>query len=161
MPVWVFPFVPLGSSFQNLLLALVPYLLIHIGTGLSFKADLLAAPLVLASFCIFVGGIALTLSSLNVFFRDVGHVMEPVMALLFYATPVFYSRSQPEFSERIRDLLALNPFTHFLEVWRACWLPAYSIHYSQLLICFASSALSATIGAAIYKISKPKIIFKL
>lgn len=161
MPVWVFPCVPLGSSFQNLILALFPYLVIHIGTGLSFKAELIAAPLVLFAFCIFVCGISLTLSSLNVFFRDVGHVMEPVMALLFYATPVFYSRTQPEFSERIQNLLALNPFTHFLEAWRACWLPAYSLNYSQLLICIACSALSATIGASVYKISKSKIIFKL
>lgn len=161
MPVWVFPLVPLGSSLQNLLLALFPYILIHVGTGLSFKVELIAAPLVLVSFCLFVCGISLTLSALNVFFRDVGHVMEPVMALLFYATPVFYSRYQAEFSERVRDLLSYNPFTHFLEAWRACWLPAYQLSVSQLLVCLACSVLSAMVGATVYKLAKPRIIFKL
>jgi ABC-type polysaccharide/polyol phosphate export permease len=161
MPVWVFPFVPLGSSLQNLLLAFGPYLVIHVISGVGFKAEMVLAPVVLVAYAVFIAGISLALSSLNVFFRDIGHVLDPVLALLFYSTPVFYSRFQSEFPERMRHILGLNPFTHFMESWRGCWLPSQPLHFEQLGVCVFFAFLSLSIGGLIYKRAKPKIVFRL
>ena len=54
-------------------------------------------------------GLAPLVASLNVFFRDVGPLVEVVLRLLFYGTPIIYPLSRVP--DAIRPLVVLNPMT--------------------------------------------------
>jgi ABC-type polysaccharide/polyol phosphate export permease len=61
-------------------------------------------------------GLSLTVASLNVFFRDIAQVLGVMFMLLFWMTPIVYSKSRaPETFQRLLDL---NPLTHMVEAYR-------------------------------------------
>jgi ABC-2 type transport system permease protein len=76
---------------------------------------------------VFVMGIALTLSALNVYFRDVQHLIGIVLQLWFYATPIVYPLSRVParaslfgVSIPVRRIYGLNPMVRFVEAYRDC-----------------------------------------
>lgn len=75
---------------------------------------------------LFVFGIGLSLSVLNVYFRDVQHFVAIALQLWFYATPIVYPVSlvphRAEFAGvgiPLRRLYDLNPMVHIVEGYRA------------------------------------------
>ncbi|MCB1886651.1 MAG: ABC transporter permease [Rhodocyclaceae bacterium] len=62
---------------------------------------------------VFSCGLAFLTSSLQVFLKDVEHVLAPVLMVMFYATPVLYPLSRVP--EPYSIAMALNPAAHVLE----------------------------------------------
>ena len=73
-----------------------------------------------AVMAIAVAGIALALASLQVFVRDVEHVLMPVLMMLMYLTPILYPLSLVP--ERLRGWVSANPFTWLVGRLRAALL---------------------------------------
>ena len=76
---------------------------------------------------VFVTGVALMLAVLNVYFRDVQHLIGILVQLWFYATPIVYPLSVvPRRAEvfgwdiPLRTLYELNPMVRFVEAYRDC-----------------------------------------
>src|SRR5215831_680497 len=72
--------------------------------------DLLWFPVIVAIQLLLTLGLALLVSSLTVHFRDVRDLLQNLLTLWFFATPIIYPISQVP--PRVRQLLNLNPFTH-------------------------------------------------
>ena len=87
--------------------------LFQIGLGWS----LLLLPVVLATQIIFLAGFSLLFSTLNVFYRDTGIIMESLMLAWFFLTPVFYL-PQDLFPEWQRLLYVVNPVASVLASYR-------------------------------------------
>lgn len=62
---------------------------------------------------IFTSGLSLFLAALNVKFRDINFMVQALVPLWFYATPIVYSLSL--MPESIRVLFYLNPMTFLIE----------------------------------------------
>lgn len=69
-------------------------------------------------------GVALLLSTINVYFRDIQHIWEVIMQALFYATPIIYPLSMiqtqlgPEnagLAQLIEKLMLLNPAAQVIQ----------------------------------------------
>lgn len=81
-------------------------------------------PVVLALLIVFSLGVALMLSVLNVYYRDVQYLVTILLQLLFYCTPILYSIDLvPETLGPVpaRQLIQLNPITQFVEATRDCF----------------------------------------
>lgn len=80
----------------------------------------LALPLVFGLQLLLILGAALFVASVTVFFRDLEHITEVVMSLLFYATPIIYA------ADRVPDsyewVTRVNPLAPLAEGWRAILL---------------------------------------
>jgi ABC-2 type transport system permease protein len=161
MPVWIFPIVPLLTFSINFLLALIPYSLVFLMTGPEVTPNVWQLPMVLCLFVVFLSGVCLALSSLNVFFRDVGHVIEPLLVMAMYGTPVIYDRHKPGFPEKVSNVLGFNPITHFVEAGRSCLFTAEPLAASSWMRLLALAAVSICVGLLIYKRLKDKFIFNL
>jgi len=161
MPAWIFPMSPVGMSAVNLSLSLVPFLILYFAAGNVPRWEWLLVPFIILMLMAFLLGLSLVLSVLNVFYRDVGHVLEPVLQLAFYGTPIIYDRQNAAFPPWVKSLLALNPFTHFVEVFRAALIPQGELKASQLLICLASSLLALAAGTIIYRRARNNLLLEL
>ena len=161
LPIWVFPCVPLGTAFMNFVLSLAPFCAVMLWTGHIPNWKIVFLPALLGLYAIFLLGVSLTLATLNVFFRDVGHVLEPLLQITFYATPIIYDRSHSSLPAEFKNILSLNPFTHFIEAARAILLGTLEqpIVVAGQLIFFAG--LSLSIGTYCFKKAKSKFIFNL
>jgi ABC-type polysaccharide/polyol phosphate export permease len=70
---------------------------------------------------LFATGIALALSVLAVYFRDVGYLWAIVTQVWFFATPIVYPPTLLEpkpLNQWVNDILKLNPMNGFVEVYR-------------------------------------------
>jgi ABC-type polysaccharide/polyol phosphate export permease len=75
--------------------------------------------LILLQFALTVG-IGLMLSALNVFFRDIGPLVDVTLTMLFYASAVIFPLDRVP--DGLRPVLLLNPLTSLMEGWRAVLL---------------------------------------
>lgn len=81
---------------------------------------LIGIPLLLAIQFGFSYGIALAVSSINLFFRDMERLIVLLMTWLFYFTPVIYSETM--IPEKYRAWVMLNPLTPLMIGWRNLFL---------------------------------------
>lgn len=65
-------------------------------------------------------GLALALASLQVFMRDIEHILMPVLMMFMYLTPILYPLTLVP--ERLRPWVALNPFGWLVTRLRDCLL---------------------------------------
>ncbi len=65
-------------------------------------------------------GVIMLLASIDVFFRDLEHLVEVFLQLLFYLTPILYPLSLVP--EKWRPLVQLNPMTSLIDAWRQMFM---------------------------------------
>ena len=82
------------------------------GQPVRFQGLLIVVPLWLL-LAIALTGVALVLAALQVFIRDVEHVLMPVLMITMYLTPILYPLTLVP--EAVRPWLAANPFVWLVE----------------------------------------------
>jgi len=113
----------------------------------------------------FVVGLGLVLSVLNVYFRDVQHLIGIVLQIWFYATPIVYPitfvrdalKDRPE----LFALYRLNPMVRFVEAYRDC---LYDLRFPSLVnTAYLFGVSAATLGLGVFVFSKlePKLAEEL
>lgn len=109
---------------------------------------LVGIPLLLIIQFIFIYGIALAISSLNLFFRDLERLTGIIITLAFYFTPIIYPETM--IPAKYAKLVNLNPLTPLMVSWRNLFLHN-QLDFMQLAISFAYALLFLAIGSIIYK----------
>jgi lipopolysaccharide transport system permease protein len=82
------------------------------GEPIRFQGLLLAIPLWLVM-ALAVSGLALALSALQVFIKDVEHILMPALMILMYLTPILYPLSLVP--EGMKPWVAANPFSYLVQ----------------------------------------------
>jgi len=106
-----------ASVAATLLLQFVGYLVVLavlalFGEPVRFEGLLLAVPLWLI-LAVAITGITLALAALQVFIKDVEHILLPVLMILMYLTPILYPLSLVP--ESMRPWVAANPFGYLVD----------------------------------------------
>ena len=97
---------------------------------------------------IFSTGIALALSALSVFFRDLTYLWAIVTQIWFFITPIVYPPEliKAEVPEWGQHLLRLNPMVHYVSEFRACLYHADFPDPRKLLVLSFISLSTLAIG---------------
>lgn len=108
-PPQILPATVIGAALVNYLLTLPLMLVLGWFFGVTPGAAVVAFPLVLLVQLLLVTGLVYLISSFNVTFRDLQHIVSNLVMFAFFLTPVLYAASQVP--EPYRELLLkLNPF---------------------------------------------------
>jgi ABC-2 type transport system permease protein len=92
LPREVFPLSAVGSSLFAFAVQLVILIIATIVIGAPpITPDLAYAPLAFLVILTFGSAVGFLLAGLNVFFRDVQHIIDVVIVMLFWASPIVYS----------------------------------------------------------------------
>ena len=148
-PKIVLPVAATVGGIVNFAFGLIPLF----GLMLAFYADRISPTLVLIPVVavvqfVFSLAVAVFLSAVNVFFRDVGNLARHVLRLWFYLSPALYSLDSvaDKAGGLVGKILALNPWTILFESYRAViysgtqpgWGPlAFLLGVSFVLLAFA------------------------
>lgn len=89
-------------------------------------------------------GLALMLSAVQVFIRDLSQVLTQLVTLLMFAAPILYARSAMPL--RYRDAMDWHPFTFYAESSRALLLNHGDFSATRLLTAIAISLATLLIG---------------
>lgn len=120
------------------------------------SAALLALPLLMLIQATLTVGLSLIIATLNVFYRDVQHVVVVSLMLLFYLTPVFY-RPQAV-AERYHLVYKVNPIAVLVQGYRSIFFEASPPDWGALLYAAALSIVVYGLGAFIYSRQQHDII---
>ncbi len=134
----------LGATLE--FLALLPLLIL---LGVNVTAYALFLPAILTLEFLLVFGISLSLSSLNVKYRDFDQLWDIALQLGFFLSPIVYDAGL--IPERFRFLYSLNPVTRLIEFTRDVMLLQKLPSPSDGVIIVSSIAIFLLIGFVIFR----------
>ena len=148
-PAHVLPLVAVLVNFVNFLLSL-PLLFIFMWvSGLAFHWTLLLLPVLFILQALFLYGATLLLASLNVYFRDVQHLLGNILTFLFFLCPIIYPpESVPE---RLRFTLELNPLALFTTFYHELILEGSVPRVGLVLYLSTFVAMALLAGHLVYE----------
>jgi len=82
-----------------------------------FAAPMLIFPVIVALQLLFTIGVALMLATVTVFFRDVRHLLDVLLVVLFWTTPIVYELKQVP--DALRLPILLSPMSPFVVAYQA------------------------------------------
>ncbi len=156
IPSYFFPLSEVLSELFNLLLTIAVFLVMMNWFGIVYSMKLfLILPLVLL-FALFAYGLNLILSSINVFFRDIGIIWGTVQPALFYLTPIAYPENM--IPEKYKLVIKLNPIYYFVKVGRTIFYDTFSPSAHAWNVCIMISFVTLGVGLIIYSRLKNQFI---
>jgi ABC-type polysaccharide/polyol phosphate export permease len=160
LPKLIFPLSVVIARFVDFLFNLVALFIIV--SFLSFKPSwaLLGLPAAILILLLFVEGVVVMLSAINVYVRDASHLMSIVLQLAFYLTPIIY-REDMEQVRRIRSYLELNPMIHIIRPFQAILSSGDFPSAEQWGMAVLVAVLSAVIGHSVFARLERNLVFRL
>jgi len=159
VPKYIFILSLAFSNLANYIFALVPLLAIMLVLGRPIHLTVLAFPIVLLPlFCVVVG-LSLILATSNVFFDDTLHLAEVGLSMVYFMSPVLYSREN--LPAWLVQYLSLNPIFCQIEFIRGIFydgtLPDLNLYLSNL----ACSVVVLLVGLIIFRRAEDKFLYFL
>ena len=148
-PREILPISVVTSALINFLISCLIIFIFLIFSGIGFSYYILLLPLIIIIQYILSLGIVLITSSIDVYIRDFEYIINFLINMLFYATPVLYSSSL--FPSRVAWILNLNPMTHIINSYRDVLFYKQLPNMSWLGIDFIISIVILILGILIFK----------
>jgi len=115
-PREIIPLSIILANLFNFLLELAALFIVMGIMGYSFYIYLYLLPVVIFIQFFLVVGMTLLVSALNVFFRDLQHLITIIMMVWFFGTPIIYPLSMVP--ERFQFIIKINPMTIYAAYYR-------------------------------------------
>jgi ABC-type polysaccharide/polyol phosphate export permease len=136
-------------AFEMVLVLLVLGIFHHHRVPLSF----LLTPGLIALLLLMTLGLAMAVAALSVFFRDIQHGLPPVLQMLMYVSPVFYSAELVP--EGLRPLYAINPVAMVLSLFHTTLYAGEMPTFWNVAQATAVSVLIYVTGYAVFRRQRP------
>jgi len=104
------------SALINFCLNLIVVVIFMLIGHVPFRDTLILMPLLIVELIILCLGFSFLLSAMFVKFRDISHIWDVILQILFYATPIIYSLAIVP--HRFASLLSLNPLAQIIQDMR-------------------------------------------
>lgn len=116
-PRFVIPFATILNYGMHFILAIpILVILLLVSGERPGPAWLVGIPVLAAVQLTLLMGVILLIASVDVFFRDLEHLIEVLLTLMFYITPILYPLDQVP--DAWKPVLLINPMTSLIEAWR-------------------------------------------
>lgn len=142
------------SAGLHLLIQIALLLVMTLAKGHGISALWLWLPVVWAIAIVFVIGLVLLCSALDVFIRDMRYLVESSISLLFWFMPIFYTAEV--IAPRHKPWWELNPFTVLILSQRSVLLDAHSPDMRLLVKMAAVSLVTLVLGWIVFRRLEPK-----
>ena len=141
-PVSLLPFIAVTSSMLHFIFTLPVIILIVLFEGHNIPEAVFIMPLVMAVQFTLCLGLGYLLAVVNIIFRDTTNILDTLLRLFMFMSPVFYDPERVP--EQYRRLYELNPLVTILQSYRDIILhgimpPLYSLSivflFSMFILC--------------------------
>jgi lipopolysaccharide transport system permease protein/teichoic acid transport system permease protein len=126
-------------------------------------AWMLLIPVIAAVQLVFSTAVAVAVSALNVFYRDIGNLARHVLRFWFYLSPTLYgidqvksmTANQPTLGPIIDLWYTINPFTYLIGAYRAVIYEGTAPHWTGLLVLLGGSLVLLALSVLLFKRLEP------
>ena len=121
-------------------------------SGIGFTINILWLPLVILAQYLFTLGIIFITGAVDVYVRDLEYLVNFVVQMLFYGTPILYSLDMFQNAPVIiKTLMQCNPMGVIITSYRDILYCGNMPHMKSLLVVIGASFLLCLIGLAIFR----------
>lgn len=155
-PREILPISVVTSGLINFLISCIVMIIFIIFSGIGFSINILFLPLVILAQYLFTLGIIFITSAINVYVRDLEYIINFIIQMLFYGTPILYSVDMFANAPKvISTLININPMGVIITSYRDILYWKNIPHINSLLIVIIGSLLLCLLGLMIFrKLSK-------
>jgi lipopolysaccharide transport system permease protein len=147
-PAHLLPLVSVLSTLVNFVVSLPLLLMLMLVEGLPVPWTVVLLPGFVVLHFALLYGFSLALAALNVFYRDVQHLLANALSFLFFLSPIVYpTEAVPA---HLRFLVVLNPFAVLTECYRDLTLRGRLPSFDYLMLCAAWAGCALIMGAAVH-----------
>lgn len=147
-PPHVLPLVSIITNFAHFIFALPLLFIAMFISNLSIHATIIIAPIIMLIQFIFMFGLVMTLASLNVYYRDIQHILGNVITLWFFLCPIIYPVSSVP--NELKYTIILNPMASIIQSYQQVILDGTLPNFNALGIIAAISLLCSYFGCLIF-----------
>ncbi|WP_392887950.1 ABC transporter permease [Eubacterium limosum] len=159
IPKYIFPMEKVLFAFVNAIFSLIAVAIVLLILQVKMTWTVIMFPIPLIYTLIFSIGLGLILATLNVFFRDVGHLYSVWITAWMYLTPIIYPiEILPEF---VKNILVYNPLYHYVNYFRDVVLYGTVPTLYENLVCILFSVIFLFIGLIVFKRNQDKFILHI
>ena len=148
-PREILPISVVLSGLVNFFISCIIVLIFCLLGGISISWYLLFLPLVSIIQFVLILGLTFILSAINIYVKDIEYIIQFIINMLFYATPVLYQTTL--FPENIRWILYLNPMTELIDLYRNIFMYHQMPELSSLVYLLIVSLLIFSIGILTFR----------
>lgn len=159
MPKYLFVVSKVLSTSINLMSSFTALICVTLVMRMELHYTLLLSVVPLIFLIFFSMGVSMILATIAVKFRDIIHLYSVFMTALLYLTPVIYPMSI--LPEKIRFLVAMNPITNFVTMFRNLYMYNTLPEFSSVAIAVIETAAMCGIGAYIFWKKQDEFILDL
>ena len=150
------PTIVVGAALLNNVMLFVAMLLIFSVLGHYPSLQLLWLPVLTLALVAFSVGVGLVLGVLNVFIRDITHLVPILLQLFFWATPIVYPLTI--IPEKFQHLLSYNPLYPLVQGYHDLFLYHRTPNGSHLLEMALLSCLLLGLGLFVFRRASPEMV---
>ncbi|MCL2079035.1 MAG: ABC transporter permease [Oscillospiraceae bacterium] len=159
VPKYVFPASRVISSLVNLGFSFIAFLIVFVFTGVEFQWTMLLFPIPMIYLFVFTLGVAMFMSSMAVFFRDLTYLYGVFLTLWMFLTPIMYPMDiLPPW---LVPLYGFNPLYHFVTYFRNLALWGTIPDLWANMVCISFSLVSLSVGAYTFMRKQDRYILYL
>ena len=157
VPQLIFPVAAVVANIINFLLSLVPLVLLVVVLRFPLHWTWIYLPVPMIGLFLFTLGTSFLFAAVNVFYRDISHIVQILLSAWFYVSPIIYSLDF--IPSRYRWFFRLNPMLYVLNGFRL------SIYYGLLpsaqsmLMSLGCGLAAVAVGFAVFRRYQDAYVF--
>jgi homopolymeric O-antigen transport system permease protein len=156
VPKLVFPVAALTSNMINFLLSMISLVFIVLVLRHPFYVTWLYLPVPLLALTMITLGATFFFAALNVYFRDVSHILQIVLQIWFYITPIIYPI---EMFGKYQWLFKLNPLIFALNGFRMGVYKGDLPSAQSILASFVCGLVALVVGYTIFRRNQDQFVY--
>lgn len=147
-PRYVLPFSTVANNMVHFLLTIPIIMIFILASGRQPNYTwLIGIPVLALVELALLLGVVLFISAIDVYFRDLEHLLEVLLNLAFYMTPIIYPLST---LGRYQNVALLNPMASLIEAWRNLFVRNELPTPMDLWPCLVGMAAAVLIGSFVF-----------
>jgi ABC-type polysaccharide/polyol phosphate export permease len=156
IPKLIFPVAALTSNMINFLLSLIPLVVIVLVLRHPFYVTWLYLPVPLLALTMLTLGATFFFAALNVYYRDVSHILQIVLQIWFYITPIIYPI---EMFGKYMWILKLNPLIFALNGFRMGVYAGHLPTIQSILASFVCGLIALIVGYTLFRRTQDQFVY--
>ena len=137
------------SGLVNFFISCIIILIFCLFGGIGISWHILLLPLVAFIQFVFSLGLILALSAINIYIKDTEYIVQFIINMVFYATPILYPTSL--FPESFRWILYLNPMAGIVDLYRNIFIYHEFSGFQTLAYVGGVSLLFFAVGLLVFR----------
>ena len=159
VPPQIFAISSALAGLVNFFIGMIPLSIVVLISGQTISFTFPLVIFVGISLALLVSGLGLMLSITFIRFDDTRNIVNVLLMILMYCTPIFYPVSI--LSDTLQKWIQYNPLTSYLDVFRWAFSNNAQATWIDWVFMFSTSLFSITIGSFLFKKYWPRTVAML